>query len=156
MRSKFKMGLMGALMMSAIVSAGCLRSTQVFTMYSDGSGKADINITLMGMAAQAIKMGQMGGEGGEAQDPVDMVKQSVQGDVYWVNVKMEDGEDGTVTLSGTGYFEDANKITLEKGSIAFEAAGDGYKATINQEADMPGGMPGGDGGEMTPEEEAQA
>lgn len=151
---RLKLGLLGALVVGSLALTGCLRSMQTYTIYPDGSGKAEVKITLLGMMAQAAKMAkQQGGMEGQ-QDPLDQIKESLSGKVWWKDLEAKEGEAGTYVLSGTAYFDDVSEVELKDGSIQFAPEGDGYKLTIQQEADMPGGM-GGEG-EGTPEQQAQA
>src|SRR5205809_811198 len=108
-----------AVVLVALVSAGCIKSDETITIYPDGSGKVQMKTALLGMMAQMAKMGQLGGPGGpgggpggpggppaEKADPFELIKKDFGGNVYWSNLKAEDGPAGEWVLSGTGYFED--------------------------------------------------
>ncbi len=160
--TSFKRIALGGLLALVLAFTACIKSEQVFTIYPDGSGKVEVKQTISGMMAQMMKGGGPGGPqgGGQQPDLADMVKKSMGGKVYWTDVSTSDGPNGEIVLSGTGYFEHVNDLKPEKGTIAFEASPDGgYVFTMTQEIpdEMKGGMPGmgGEGGKLTPEQEAQ-
>jgi len=147
--------------------SGCLKMTQSYTLYPDGSGKCDVKMTFMGMMANMMKMAkQMGpdamGPGGEKpEDPRDAVKNALKGKVYWDTIEEKDTEAETYTITGTGYFENVADVVLEDGPINFGPDGDGFKFSMKQKGDlgegMPGmpGMPGGEEGQDPNSPEAQ-
>lgn len=141
---KWKLMLLGALVALSVVATGCLRISQMFTIYPDGSGKAEIKVTLMGMmAAQAIGAAGQGG-----QDPADQIREMVKGKVFWKDLQAGPGDAGTFVMSGTGYFEDIADVELEQGGLTFVKTEDGgYKLEISG-GDMAGGIPGMPGGGM--------
>jgi hypothetical protein len=148
--------------------AGCIKSEQTFTIYPDGSGKVEINQTLMGMMASMMKgENPMGGDEdgapGKKPDPFEMIRKGVGGKVYWTNLKTSDGPNGEFTISGTGYFENVNDIKPEKGTLTFTKADDGgsiFEMTQEMPDELKGGgfpgmAPARPGEKPTPEEEAQ-
>jgi hypothetical protein len=152
----------------SLAAAGCIKSDEKITIYPDGSGKIQLRTTLLGMMAQMAKMGgQMGGPGGPGgagggmggapQDPFEVLKKSVEGKVYWTNLKAEDGPQGEYMLSGTGYFEDVNQLKRENGSMSFKKneAGDGYVFAMKGQMpeELTGGAAPGADGKLTPEQE---
>lgn len=156
---------------AGLMLSGCIKSKQTYTIYPDGSGKADVSMTLMGMMAQMVKMGgQMGAPGDEGEGPKkpeDMLKESIKGKVYWSNIQTKDGDGGTFIMTGTAYFEDVKNLAKDDGegnSMEFTKTEDGgFKLVMTNDGEfsMPG-MPGGEGfggeeeegGESTPEQDA--
>ncbi len=155
---------------TAVLLSGCIKSKQHWTIYPDGSGKVEVENTLMGMMAQMVKMGgQMGpgAEGGEAKDPLDMIRESVKGKVYWTQLETEDGPGGEFILRGVAYFDNiADVNTGEEGqnSVEWKKNADGTYTLVMTNEDAAEGLPGlppGMGGEdgdeenMSPEQKAQ-
>ena len=128
-----KKGLLGALMAASVVAAGCVKSAQTYTVYPDGSGKVEIQMTLMGQAAM-MAQGQMG-QGG--QNPADQIRKELQGKVYWTDLTAGPGPAGSFELKGTGYFEDVTQVAPKDGSLVFQAEGDGHKIVLTQKMDLP-------------------
>jgi hypothetical protein len=164
-----KLVVVPAALVAALATAGCLKSDETITIYPDGSGKIQLKTTLTGMMAQMAKMGAqggmqgMGGPGGEAPDPFKTIKDSLGGQVYWANLESKDGPAGEFMLSGTGYFEDINKVERKNGKISFSKAttGEGYELHVEGDTDQlkngPLGGMGGDGDDAnkTPEQKQQ-
>ncbi|RME74668.1 MAG: hypothetical protein D6776_04765 [Planctomycetota bacterium] len=158
--------LMTKLAVLAVATAltGCIKSKQYWTIYPDGSGKVEIENTLMGMMAQMAKMGgQMGPDAGEAQDPYQMIKESVKGKVYWSDFEAKDGPNGEYVLKGTAYFENINDVSTgddEDSKLVWKKNDDGSFSLVMQNDEATEGLPGmpgmGEGGEpSSPEEKAQ-
>ncbi|GIW72022.1 MAG: hypothetical protein KatS3mg102_1564 [Planctomycetota bacterium] len=161
MRMVRKLGLLFVPAVLALAS-GCIKAKQHWTVYPDGSGKVEIENTLMGMMAQMVKMGaQMAQQGGEGADPFEMIKDSVKGEVYWTDLQARDGPDGSYILSGTAYFTDISKVATgeQQSGIEFRKNDDGsFTLTFKQDKSAMQGLPGmsAEGeDEQSPEEKAQ-
>jgi len=166
-----KLVALPAILAVAFTLSGCLKSDQTITVYPDGSGKIHMSNTIGAQFAFAAKSGQMpGAEGGmgggmgggprEKPDPFKMIKDGFGDNVYWTNLKAEDGPNGEWMISGTGYFEDINKVETKKDKMSFRKTetGEGYvfemdNASMNEQ--LKGGMGGGDEG-MSEEQKQQA
>jgi hypothetical protein len=122
---------MTALLVAGIgLATGCMKTEQRFTMYPDGSGKMAMKQTIFkDMAAMVKSQAQ---EGGKPFDPASMLKDGMPGKVYWSNVKAVDNADGSLTITGTGYFENVSDLKPEKGTISFAKDGDGYVFEMTQ------------------------
>ena len=151
-----------AVLAVAAAVSGCIKSKQHWTIYPDGSGKVEIENTLMGMMAQMVKMGgQMGPDAGEAQDPYQMLKESVKGKVYWSDFEAKEGPGGEYIAKGTVYFENINDVFtggVEDSKMVWKKNDDGSFSLVMKNDDategLPG-MPGMEGEPSTPEEKAQ-
>ncbi|HVY61888.1 MAG TPA: hypothetical protein VHF22_09555 [Planctomycetota bacterium] len=174
-RSLLRFATQAVVLVALAASSGCLKSDETITVYPDGSGKIQMKTTLLGMMAQMVKAGGMGGMGGmgggpggrrggqQPQDPIDMIKKDFK-NVYWTDLKSEDGPSGELILSGTAYFDDVNRVGTGEQKISFkkDEAGDGHKLDLmlsNRLQDqLKQGMGGDDdgGGKQTPEQEQMA
>ena len=97
--------------LAAIVAmAGCIKQDQTFTVYPDGSGKIQLSATVLPMVAQMMKAGEAQGRKGSGGDEMFKGLKQAFTNVYWANLQKSDGEDGSLTLSGTAYFEDINQV----------------------------------------------
>jgi len=141
----------------AFALTGCLKSNQTYTIYPDGSGKAEIRMSFLGMFGQMAKSGgQMGEQEGPRPDPFDQVRKTMDGKVYWSNLHTEDGDDGSWTIAGTAYFEDVNQLKPKQGNISFKKNEDGGNTfEMVTESDEMKQLAGGDDSKKTPEQKQQ-
>jgi len=144
-------------MAAVLLVQGCLKTTQVYTIYPDGSGKCDVQMTFLGQMAAMIKMsgGMPDQETGQTKDPKEMIKESLKGKVYWDKLEAKDDVEGAYTITGVAYFEKLSDLSeLE---AKFEKTAEGYTFHLKQSNDDMAGIPGmdGEGGAEGPEAEQQ-
>ena len=93
--------------------SGCIDETTTLELQADGRGTLGLDITLRGELAELANLtGELGGEAGVTRIAVAHL-QRYAGVAAWTDVRVTPGDDASLRIEATGWFEDVTQVRRE-------------------------------------------